>query len=168
MEIEILPFKIQGAQSKWNSPCLKSRGHHGKKKFDQNMLKNIIDISLFNFFALIIMIHKYYYLFTRPSIIVVCWKSIFSSLFNFSGANNLDHFLIGGIGGRNFMLVRGENLPMKYPWREPRGTSWKCVPPWGRKRAEPAKFCFEVKYCLRAWFQVIFCWFSMLEIFRCI
>ena len=27
MEIEILPFKIQGAQSKWNSPCLKSRGH---------------------------------------------------------------------------------------------------------------------------------------------
>ena len=122
-------FKIQGAP--W------------KKKFDQNMLKNIIDISLFNFFALIIMIHKYYYLFTRPSIIVVCWKSIFSSLFNFSGANNLDHFLIGGIGGRNFMLVRGENLPMKYPWGEPRGTSWKCVPPWGRKRAEPAKFCFE-------------------------
>ena len=51
-------FKIQGAP--W------------KKKFDQNMLKNIIDISLFNFFALIIMIHKYYYLFTRPSIIVVC------------------------------------------------------------------------------------------------
>ena len=122
-------FKIQGAP--W------------KKKLDQNMLKNIIDISLFNFFALIIMIHKYYYLFTRPSIIVVCWKSIFSSLFNFSGANNLDHFLIGGIGGRNFMLVRGENLPMKYPWEEPRGTSWKCVPPWGRKRAEPAKFCFE-------------------------
>ena len=34
-----------------------------------------------------------------------------------------------GIGGRNFMLVRGENLPMKYPW--------------GRKRAEPAKFCIE-------------------------
>ena len=30
------------------------------------------------------------------------------------------------------MLVRGENLPMKYPWGEPRGTSWKCVPvtPW--------------------------------------
>ena len=29
MEIEILPFKIQGAESKWNSPCLKSRarGH---------------------------------------------------------------------------------------------------------------------------------------------
>ena len=23
---------------------------------------------------------------------------------------------MGGIGGRNFMLVRGENLPMKYPW----------------------------------------------------
>ena len=111
-------FKIQGAP--W------------KKKLDQNMLKNIIDISLFNFFALIIMIHKYYYLFTRPSIIVVCWKSIFSSLFNFSGANNLDHFLIGGIGGRNFMLVRGENLPMKYPWGEPRGTSWNGVPPWGR------------------------------------
>ena len=42
MEIEILPFKIQGAQLKWNSPCLKSRGHHGKKKFDQNILKNII------------------------------------------------------------------------------------------------------------------------------
>ena len=42
-----------------------------KKKLDQNMLKNIIDISLINFFALIIMIHKYY-LFTRPSIIVVC------------------------------------------------------------------------------------------------
>ena len=43
MEIEILPFKIQGAQSKWNSPCLKSRGHHGKNnnKFDQNMLENI-------------------------------------------------------------------------------------------------------------------------------
>ena len=30
---------------------------------------------------------------------------------------------MGGIGGRNFMLVRGENLPMKYPWGEPRGTS---------------------------------------------
>ena len=28
---------------------------------------------------------------------------------------------MGGIGGRNFMLVRGENLPMKYPWGEPRG-----------------------------------------------
>ena len=41
----------------------------------------------------------------------------------FSGANNLDHFWMGGIGGRNFMLVRGENLPMKYPWEEPRGTS---------------------------------------------
>ena len=38
----------------------------------------------------------------------------------FSGANNLDHFWMGG---RNFMLVRGENLPMKYPWGEPRGTS---------------------------------------------
>ena len=41
----------------------------------------------------------------------------------FSRANNLDHFWMGGIGGRNFMLVRGENLPMKYPWGEPRGTS---------------------------------------------
>ena len=30
MEIEILPFKIQRAYSKLNSPCLKSRGHHGK------------------------------------------------------------------------------------------------------------------------------------------
>ena len=58
MEIEILPFKIQGGtvkmkfsllkiqgtQSKWNSPCLKSRGHHEKKnnKFVQNMLDNIL------------------------------------------------------------------------------------------------------------------------------
>ena len=49
-----------------------TQGAPWKKKLDQNMLKNIIDISLFNFFALIIMIHKYYYLFTRPSIIVVC------------------------------------------------------------------------------------------------
>ena len=46
----------------------------------------------------------------------MCWKSIFSSLFIFSGANNLDHFWMGGIGGRNFMVVRSENLPMKYPW----------------------------------------------------
>ena len=38
-----------------------------------------------------------------------------------------------------------EILPMKYPWGEPRGTSWKCVPPWDRKRAEPAKFCIEAK-----------------------
>ena len=29
------------------------------------------------------------------------------------------------------------------PWGEPRGTIWKCVPPWGRKRAEPVKFCIE-------------------------
>ena len=40
------------------------------------MLKNIIDISLFNFFALIIMIHKYYYLFTRPSIIVARFNNV--------------------------------------------------------------------------------------------
>ena len=26
------------------------------------------------------------------------------------------------------MLVRDENLPMKYPWGEPRGKSCKCVP----------------------------------------
>ena len=37
----------------------------------------------------------------------------------FSGANNLDHFWMGAFGGRKFMLVRGENLPMKYPWGEP-------------------------------------------------
>ena len=105
---------------------------------------------MFNFFASTIMIHKYYYLFTRPSVIVVMLKVIFFSKFQvfsiFSGANNLDHFWMGGIGGRNFMLVRDEYLPMKYPWGEPRGTSWKCVPPWGRKRAEPAKFCIEVRY----------------------
>ena len=33
------------------------------------------------------------------------------------------------------------------PWNtlggEPRGTSWKCVSPCGRKRAKPAKFCIE-------------------------
>ena len=44
-------------------------------------------ISLFNFFASTIMIHKYYYLFTRPSVIVVMLKVIFffqiPSLFNF-------------------------------------------------------------------------------------
>ena len=65
------------------------------------------------------MIHKYYYLFTRPSVIAVCWKSIFFQVSSiFSGANNLDHFWMRGIGGRNFMLDRGENLLMKYPWGE--------------------------------------------------
>ena len=104
-------FKIQGAL--W------------KKKLDQNMLK----ISLFNYFALTIMIHKYYYLFTRPSVIVVCLNfkvNFFKPLQFFQGQinrNNLDHFWMGGIGGRNFMLVRDENLPMKYPWGEPRETS---------------------------------------------
>ena len=74
------------------------------------------------------MIHKYYYLFTRPSVIASSnVESQFFSKFQvfsiFSGANNLDHFWMGGIGGRNFMLVRDEYLPMKYPWGEPRGTS---------------------------------------------
>ena len=55
MEIEILPFKIQGAQSKmifslfkiqgaqskWNSPLFKIQGAPWKKKLNQNMLKNI-------------------------------------------------------------------------------------------------------------------------------
>ena len=47
---------------------LSNLGHHGKKV----ELKYAKKISLFNFFALTIMIHKYYYLFTRPSVIVVC------------------------------------------------------------------------------------------------
>ena len=91
------------------------------------------------------MIYKYYYLFTRPSVTnsSVLKVDFFQVSSIFSVANNLDHFWMGGIGGRNFMLVRGENLPMKYPWGEPRGTSWKCVPPWGRKRAELVKFCIE-------------------------
>ena len=40
-----------------------------KKKVGSKYVKKI---SLFNFFALTIMIHKYYYLFTRPSVKVVC------------------------------------------------------------------------------------------------
>ena len=101
MEMEILPFKILGAQSKWNSPCLKSRGHHGKKKLDQNMLK----ISLLNFFVLTIMIHKYYYLFTRPSVIVVCWKSIFfKSLQFFQGRIIWNTFGWGALGAETLCL----------------------------------------------------------------
>ena len=73
------------------------------------------------------MIHKYYYLFTRPSVAnsSVLKVNFFKSLQFFQGriSNNLDHFLMGGIGGRNFMLVRDKNWPMKYPWGEPRGTS---------------------------------------------
>ena len=67
------------------------------------------------------MIHKYYYLFIRPSVAnsSVLKVNFFKSLQFFQGRI----FWMGGIGGRNFMLVRGENLPMKYPWGEPRGTS---------------------------------------------
>ena len=71
---------------------------------------------MFNFFALTIMIHKYYYLFTRPSVIVVCWKSIFFKSLQFFQGRIIWITFGWGIGGRNFMLVRGENLPMKYPW----------------------------------------------------
>ena len=45
MEIEILPFKIQGAQSKMKFSPFKIQGAPWKKKLDQNMLKNIIVLT---------------------------------------------------------------------------------------------------------------------------
>ena len=73
------------------------------------------------------MIHKYYYFFTRPSVIVdfssVLKVNFFKSLQFFQGRIIWIPFGWGCFGGRNFMLVRGENLSMKYPWGEPRGTS---------------------------------------------
>ena len=60
---------------------------------------------MFNFFALIIMIHKYYYLFTRPSVIVVCWKSIFfKSLQFFQGRIIWITFGWGALGAETLCL----------------------------------------------------------------
>ena len=70
---------------------------------------------MFNFFALTIMIHKYYYLFTRPSVIVVCWKSIFSSLFNFFGANNLDYFWMREHWGQKLYGCQGWKFAHEIP-----------------------------------------------------
>ena len=42
-----------------------------------------------------------------------------TSIFNsFQGRNNLDHFRLRPFEGRNFMLVRDENLPMESPWEK--------------------------------------------------
>ena len=46
------------------------------------------------------------------------------------------------------MLVRGENLPMQYPWGGTLEDKLKMYTPWGRKRAEPAKFCIEGSFKL--------------------
>ena len=51
------------------------------------------------------MIHKYYYLFTRPSVIVVCWKSIFfKSLQFFQGRIIWITFGWGALGAETLCL----------------------------------------------------------------
>ena len=51
------------------------------------------------------MIHKYYYLFTRPSVIVVCWKSIFfKSLQFFQGRIIWITFGWGALGAETLYL----------------------------------------------------------------
>ena len=66
-----------------------------EKKFESKYAKKYH----FNFFAFKIMIYKYYYLFTEPSVIVSVLKVNFFQVSSiFSGVNNLDHFWMGGWG----------------------------------------------------------------------
>ena len=61
------------------------------------------------------------------------WPPLLAALLTWSGYWWIT-FEWGGIGGRNFKLVRGEYWPMKYPWGGTKGDKLKMCAPLGQKK----------------------------------